>query len=101
MAKILAGVVAVSIVALLFAGCGGGRTSAQSSTTTANSAQRSTAKVISYEDLEEDIVKLCRYARSLDSAVSEMESDLRKAGAKTAFRYSTPSKPLLNYRGIC
>ena len=84
MAKSLAGVVAVSMAALLFAGCGSREESSTQSTvkTTQSTAKQSLPSGFkSVEELVSDYKKLCDYASDLEDTVSEFKTELRAAGA--------------------
>jgi len=105
MAKTLAGVLAVSIAALLFAGCGGREESSNESTvkTTQSTAKQSLPTgVMSVEDLFDDFKELCQYASDLQSTVRKLKKELDAADVDTwGVGASTPMKPMLNYRGLC
>jgi gas vesicle protein len=105
MAKTLAGVLAVSIAALLFAGCGGREESSTQSTvkTTKSTAKQSLPSgVKSVEDLFDDFKELCDYASDLQSTVRKFKKELDAADVDSwsGSRF-TPMPPTLNYRGIC
>jgi hypothetical protein len=102
----LAGILAVSIAALLLAGCGGRE---ESSTQSTVKSTQSTAKqslptgVKSVEDLYDDFKELCEYASALSSTVRKFERDLDAADVDSGVFRSrwTPMPPILSYRGIC
>jgi hypothetical protein len=105
MAKTLAGILAVTIAALLFAGCGGREESSTQSTvkTTQSTAKQSLPTgVKSVEDLFDDFKELCDYASDLQDTISKFEKELDAADVDTwSLRRYTPMRPMLNYRGLC
>ena len=102
MKRNLVGVMAVSIAALLIAGCG---RSGDSSTQPNGKPTQTTAKqslpigFTSVEDLLDDFKEICDYASDLEDTVSSFERKLNAADIRS-LRISIPSRPFLNYRGI-
>jgi hypothetical protein len=108
MAKTVAGVMAVLIVALLFAGCSRSGessvpTSAKSSQTTIRKSPPTSNK--SVEDLEDDFKEVCDYASDLEDAVDKLTDELDDAGVDWDRRgfggIYIPKRPFLSYRGSC
>ena len=93
---------AVSIAALLVAGCGGGGDSSAQSTvkTTQTTAKQSLPSGFkSVEELVADFKKLCSYASDLEDTVSKFKKELDAADVDTwSLRRYIPSAPVLTSR---
>jgi hypothetical protein len=108
MKRILAVVIAISVVTLLSASCSRSGessvpTSAKSSQTTLRKSPPTSTK--SVEDLEDDFKELCDYASDLEDAVDKLTDELDDAGVDWDRRgfggIYIPNRPFLSYRGSC